>query len=312
MRPPSRLGRPVPPPKQPTFSSRRRMRAHSTIDAHATFPTRFAPLERDLRAIFGDRLQSLVVYGARRRGRRSHRPTLAVVDGLIAPTTCAPAPDGSAAWHDAGLGTPLLLAAHEFERSLDAFPFEFGAILADHVVVSGRDPFDGPARRPGRPAARVRSAGAQPPAAPARGLSRDARPRRRARRSDRCDRRAPLAALRQSVARLEGTAAVGDAAAAIVERDARRAGRQPGAHRAHQRPHGAVVRRGAAAVSRVSRRRRAPHARTSIAGARRDAARSRRERVVARPSSLVACLIALACCVRLQPRRCARRRRCPS
>ena len=44
--------------------------------------------------------------------------------------------------------TPLLLAAHEFGRSLDAFPFEFGAILADHVVVSGSDPFDGPPRRP--------------------------------------------------------------------------------------------------------------------------------------------------------------------
>ena len=48
-----------------------------------------------------------------------------------------------AGWHDAGLATPLLLAAHEFGRSLDAFPFEFGAILADHAVVSGTDPFDG-------------------------------------------------------------------------------------------------------------------------------------------------------------------------
>ena len=48
-----------------------------------------------------------------------------------------------ASWHDAGLATPLLLAAHEFERSLEAFPFEFGAILADHVVVSGDNPFDG-------------------------------------------------------------------------------------------------------------------------------------------------------------------------
>jgi hypothetical protein len=45
-------------------------------------------------------------------------------------------------WHDAGLATPLLLAAHELERSLDAFPLEFGAIAADHVVVSGSNPFD--------------------------------------------------------------------------------------------------------------------------------------------------------------------------
>jgi hypothetical protein len=45
------------------------------------------------------------------------------------------------AWHDAGLATPLLVAARELEHSLDAFPLEFGAILADHMVVSGGDPF---------------------------------------------------------------------------------------------------------------------------------------------------------------------------
>ena len=46
-------------------------------------------------------------------------------------------------WHDAGLATPLLLAANEFERSLDAFPLEFGGILADHLVIAGNNPFDG-------------------------------------------------------------------------------------------------------------------------------------------------------------------------
>jgi hypothetical protein len=48
-----------------------------------------------------------------------------------------------ASWDDAGLETPLFVAAEEFERSLDAFPFEFGAILADHAVVAGADPFVG-------------------------------------------------------------------------------------------------------------------------------------------------------------------------
>jgi len=47
------------------------------------------------------------------------------------------------AWHDAGLATPLLLAAREFAQSLDAFPLEFGAIIADHTVVSGTSPFAG-------------------------------------------------------------------------------------------------------------------------------------------------------------------------
>src|SRR5439155_13084285 len=46
-------------------------------------------------------------------------------------------------WHDAGAATPLILEASEFGRSLDAFPFEFGAILADHLLVAGLHPFEG-------------------------------------------------------------------------------------------------------------------------------------------------------------------------
>src|SRR5262249_6780017 len=45
------------------------------------------------------------------------------------------------AWHEAGLATPLLLESREFAQSLDAFPLEFGAILADHDLVSGDNPF---------------------------------------------------------------------------------------------------------------------------------------------------------------------------
>src|SRR5262249_45210535 len=46
-------------------------------------------------------------------------------------------------WHGAGLATPLLVPAAELPRSLDAFPLEFDAIVADHVVISGNPPFDG-------------------------------------------------------------------------------------------------------------------------------------------------------------------------
>jgi hypothetical protein len=35
-----------------------------------------------------------------------------------------------------------VLAAHEFDRSLDAFPLEFAAMLADHTVVAGANPFE--------------------------------------------------------------------------------------------------------------------------------------------------------------------------
>ena len=118
-------------------------------------PDAVAALERDLRGIFGSRLHSLVVYGLRALPAHgnSHGPdvaqteravthTLAVVDTLSTDDlrACTARVD---AWHKGGLATPLVLASHEFGRSLDAFPFEFGAILADHVLVSGSNPFDG-------------------------------------------------------------------------------------------------------------------------------------------------------------------------
>jgi hypothetical protein len=121
-------------------------------------PDAVAALDRDLRGIFGNRLQSLVMYGLRAQAgsdgahsshgasaaHQSHPTlthTLAVVDTLSLEDLRA-CTARVAAWHDGGLATPLVLASQEFGRSLDAFPFEFGAILADHVLVSG-NPFDG-------------------------------------------------------------------------------------------------------------------------------------------------------------------------
>jgi hypothetical protein len=116
-------------------------------------------LERDLREIFGSRLQSLVVYGARARlvnethdgstaGRGKRQPStappvhvLAIVDALSRDDLRACARRVSA-WHAAGAATPLVLATHEFDRSLDVFPIEFGAILADHSVIAGANPFE--------------------------------------------------------------------------------------------------------------------------------------------------------------------------
>jgi hypothetical protein len=113
-------------------------------------------LERELREVFGSRLQSLVIYGQRTQhaghahaeghGQHGHEApathTLAVVDSMTSTDlrACAVRID---AWHDAGLATPLLIADHEFAQSLDAFPLEFGAILADHALVTGSNPFDG-------------------------------------------------------------------------------------------------------------------------------------------------------------------------
>ena len=99
-------------------------------------------LDRDLHGLFGARLQSVIVYSAAHNTGRTLTPTLAVIDTVAAADLRACA-SRVAAWHEAGLATPLVLAADEFTRSLDVFPFEFSAILADHVVVSGANLFDG-------------------------------------------------------------------------------------------------------------------------------------------------------------------------
>ena len=46
-------------------------------------------------------------------------------------------------WHRDGAATPLLLTRSEFERSLDAFPVEYGEIIEHHDVLFGADPFAG-------------------------------------------------------------------------------------------------------------------------------------------------------------------------
>jgi hypothetical protein len=98
-------------------------------------------LDRDLHQLFGSRLKSVVAYRSV-NGAAGPTPTLAIVNSLTAEDLRACA-SRVAGWHEAGLDTPLLVAEQEFERSLDAFPFEFGGILADHIAVSGVDPFAG-------------------------------------------------------------------------------------------------------------------------------------------------------------------------
>jgi hypothetical protein len=115
-------------------------------------PDAVQTLERELREVFGNRLQSLVLYGQRRPGdshpghghAHGHASapahTLAIVEAMT-PQDLRACAVRVEKWHDAGLATPLLIAAHEFGQSLDAFPFEFGAILADHTIVAGANPF---------------------------------------------------------------------------------------------------------------------------------------------------------------------------
>jgi hypothetical protein len=122
-------------------------------------PAAARTLDGDLRDVFGARIRSVVVYGIHAReaeqrhagdghggsGHGGEAPPLhilAVVDSLTPDDlrACAVRLPG---WNDVGLATPLLLASDEFARSLDVFPFELSAIIADHIVVSGERPFDG-------------------------------------------------------------------------------------------------------------------------------------------------------------------------
>jgi len=95
-------------------------------------------LDHDLREVFGERVKSVVAYDS----PAGAHAALAIITRLGADDLRACAAR-LAGWHELGLATPLLVSEDEFDRSLDAFPFEFGAILAAHVVVSGADPFAG-------------------------------------------------------------------------------------------------------------------------------------------------------------------------
>jgi hypothetical protein len=110
----------------------------------------------DLVGIFGPRLRSLVAYGPGLTPERVPPPprasrlplnTLALVDALTCDDLQACA-GRAGSWRGGRLAMPLLLGREDFARSLDVFPFEYGDIIARHLVLSGPDPFAGIAVRP--------------------------------------------------------------------------------------------------------------------------------------------------------------------
>jgi hypothetical protein len=97
------------------------------------------PVLEDLQQIFRDRLDAVVAYG------RSHHgpvPSLVLVRSLTIEDLSACA-GRVPVWHRSGAATPLLLTPGDFARSLDAFPIEYGEIIATQYVVFGQDPFSG-------------------------------------------------------------------------------------------------------------------------------------------------------------------------
>jgi len=99
---------------------------------------------QDLQHIFGERLLAMVGYGHHGAG---HAPSLALVRSITGDDLdrCA---SHAASWHRAGCATPLLLTQDEFAGSLDAFPIEYGEIMATHHVIFGANPFAGLTIRP--------------------------------------------------------------------------------------------------------------------------------------------------------------------
>lgn len=92
----------------------------------------------DLKTVFADRLSSFLIYAP----DRTPQPSLAIVASLSFDdlSACARL---TRRWHRVGFSTPVILIEGEFGRSLDAFPIEFGEIIANHRVVFGPDPFAG-------------------------------------------------------------------------------------------------------------------------------------------------------------------------
>src|SRR6478736_3090630 len=92
----------------------------------------FAALSGDLTRVFGDRLVALVAYAPARGAVFTTSLEAADLEALsvLADT-----------WKKSGLETPLLLTSEEFQRSLDAFPIEYQAIIDRHVVITGTPPF---------------------------------------------------------------------------------------------------------------------------------------------------------------------------
>jgi hypothetical protein len=101
-------------------------------------------LASDLQRLFGARLHSIVAYGLDGRAVQTPRVlhSLVLVERLTFEDlmACVPLTSG---WRARRLAVPLILPREEFLRTLDVFPLEYGDIIADHVVVSGRDPFAG-------------------------------------------------------------------------------------------------------------------------------------------------------------------------
>lgn len=103
-------------------------------------------LVTQLRAAYGSRLVSVVLYGSAAGGehipKRSDYNVLVLLDSLAASSLGA-ASAVARVWHEAGNPPPMTMTHDEWRQSSDIFPMEYADILERHRVLHGSAPFDG-------------------------------------------------------------------------------------------------------------------------------------------------------------------------
>jgi len=103
-------------------------------------------LVTQLRAAYGTRLNSVVLYGSAATGehipKRSDYNVLLLLNEIDA-NALASASAVARAWGDAGNPPPMTMTVDEWRASADVFPMEYADILERHKVLHGTPPFDG-------------------------------------------------------------------------------------------------------------------------------------------------------------------------
>lgn len=103
-------------------------------------------LVSQLRAAYGDELETVVLYGSAAAGehipKRSDYNVLVIAKSLPAERLRAAAAVGSA-WTASGSPPPMTLTLEEWRGSSDIFAMEYADILERHKVLFGNPPFNG-------------------------------------------------------------------------------------------------------------------------------------------------------------------------
>jgi predicted nucleotidyltransferase len=104
-------------------------------------------LVTQLRAAYGSRLASVVLYGSAAGGDhipdRSDYNVLVLLDSLDDTQAFVAASAVARAWRESGNPPPMTMTVQEWRRSSDIFPMEYADILERNRVLHGPPPFEG-------------------------------------------------------------------------------------------------------------------------------------------------------------------------